>query len=113
MLFRSLNTITSISYILFHFLQTVCCGYDNDGIVRTPPTETAAEIADEKKYMPQWFGRDDGWTGATYSEAIEFCATNEGLVICPHDAFCPDGVDTAPLGETGGVCSAVDYSAIV
>lgn len=61
--------------------------------------ELAAYIATENKYDPNWYNRLKGWTGTTYSEAVEFCSKlHEGFELCPQEAICPLGEDSEPLG---------------
>lgn len=45
------------------------------------PPETVIGI----KYMPRWFNRSNGWSGTTYPEAVEFCASVESRVVCPFE----------------------------
>ena len=58
-------------------------------------------------YKPRWYDRDDGWTGTTWPEAIEFCSTVDnglndpdeiGMMVCPYEAYCPFGSSYHPLG---------------
>ena len=41
------------------------------------------------KYQPEWFYRDEGWTGTTYADAVFFCATQGSSILCPYEALCP------------------------
>ena len=48
---------------------------------------------------PTWFHRaEDNWTGTTWPEAIEYCALNQHLAVCPYKAICPQGENKAPIG---------------
>jgi len=50
------------------------------------------------RHDPAWFTRSDGWVGQTYSSAIEFCASQQSMVPCPLEAYCPLGKETMPYG---------------
>jgi len=52
------------------------------------------------KYSPIWYNRDQGWTGQTYLQALQFCGDSDdgNNELCPFDAICPLGQDTEPLG---------------
>jgi len=40
-----------------------------------------------QKYNPMWFDRDTGFTGRTYQESLDFCASVwAGYIPCPYDA---------------------------
>ena len=64
-----------------------------------------AEVEKEKvdtaivsNMKPTWFHRaEDDWTGTTWPEAIEYCALNQHLAVCPYRAICPQGVNKAPI----------------
>jgi len=42
-------------------------------------------------FKPQWYGRDDGYQGTTYYESQEFCNNVSGMLLCPIEAYCPNG----------------------
>lgn len=70
---------------------------------------SAEEIEAIRKSMnPQWFTRDSGWEGSTYSQARDFCrsAVTDGL-LCPRVAACPNGAENPPysigIPEMNGV----------
>ncbi|KAL7462817.1 hypothetical protein ACHAXS_003191 [Conticribra weissflogii] len=50
------------------------------------------------RYDPAWFTRSDGWVGQTYSSAIEFCSSQQSMVPCPLEAYCPLGKESMPYG---------------
>jgi len=66
------------------------------------PTEEEAQLYQSalEKYQPKEFDRKEGWEGKTYYDAIKFCAMlSEGYYgLCPHEAICPLGSDSQPLG---------------
>ena len=88
--------------------------HPNDGfpgyIIDRPPVLeedvlVTAEVEKEKvdtaivsNLKPTWFHRDeDDWEGTTWPEAIEYCAKNQHLAVCPYNAICPQGVNKAPI----------------
>ena len=58
------------------------------------------------EYKPRWYGRDNGWKGASWPEAIDFCSdqgvdlddSKTGMEVCPFEAVCPNGIFEEPLG---------------
>merc|ERR1712085_73124 len=54
-----------------------------------------------EKYTPKWYTRDDGWTGRSYTNAIEFCAAQDSFMPCPYEAYCPKGEGFSPTGYDG------------
>lgn len=67
--------------------------------------QTLEEQAVFEKYGPKFFDRGNGWKGATYSEALEFCYGLDGELegyygLCPYNALCPNGSSESPLGGT-------------
>jgi len=83
----------------------------NDGKVPNIPTfdvhnvEMNARLtAHYQKYEPQWFhrGGNNGYTGTTYQDAINYChtkksqITNQQMTLCPYDAICPMGPKISP-----------------
>jgi len=84
--------------------------HPNDGlpgyiIDRPPVLEEDVTVEKEKvdtaivsNLKPTWFHRDeDDWTGTTWPEAIEYCAANQHLAVCPYNAICPQIVNKAPI----------------
>ena len=51
-------------------------------------------------YRPEWFDRTQ-WKGTTYEDALLFCATQNGMIVCPFEAVCPRGVNDVPAGVDG------------
>jgi hypothetical protein len=52
------------------------------------PSGVVLEMAD--KYGPAWFGRNNGWVGGSYNDAVTFCASEHGR-LCPFEVYCPQG----------------------
>jgi len=53
------------------------------------------------EYKPVWFHRSTGWSGRTWNEAKNFCASvkhssGDQMVLCPYDAVCPLGPSEMP-----------------
>ncbi|KAK1747693.1 hypothetical protein QTG54_001656 [Skeletonema marinoi] len=53
------------------------------------------------EYKPVWFNRSTGWSGRTWNEAKNFCASvkyssGDQMVLCPYDAVCPLGPSEMP-----------------
>jgi len=74
-----------------------------DGYVSVPlPPEQQEQMvyqAVTETYLPQWYGRREGWEGQTYLAAVEFCSTkHDGYLPCPYEAICPFGPGSQPLG---------------
>ena len=40
-------------------------------------------------YDPVWFSRGEGWSGTTWQESNDFCATEKSMALCPSQAVCP------------------------
>ena len=59
----------------------------------SPQEQTVLDV-----FKAQWFGRDDGYAGTTYTEAELFCNNVAGMKLCPLAAYCPNG----PINELGG-----------
>eukprot|EP00571_Detonula_confervacea_P005178 CAMPEP_0172328788 /NCGR_PEP_ID=MMETSP1058-20130122/60533_1 /TAXON_ID=83371 /ORGANISM="Detonula confervacea, Strain CCMP 353" /LENGTH=2032 /DNA_ID=CAMNT_0013045917 /DNA_START=48 /DNA_END=6146 /DNA_ORIENTATION=- len=52
-----------------------------------------------EKYFPEWHSRENGWSGQTYLEAVQYCADSKlNYDLCPIEAICPLGIDSEPLG---------------
>eukprot|EP00571_Detonula_confervacea_P004637 CAMPEP_0172330482 /NCGR_PEP_ID=MMETSP1058-20130122/61426_1 /TAXON_ID=83371 /ORGANISM="Detonula confervacea, Strain CCMP 353" /LENGTH=382 /DNA_ID=CAMNT_0013047697 /DNA_START=81 /DNA_END=1227 /DNA_ORIENTATION=+ len=64
--------------------------------------ELLIESIDVKEQYPRWFARATGWSGSSYPESIDFCASQE-MTLCPYEAYCPD--DDHALYEDGMVVS--------
>ncbi|KAL3786143.1 hypothetical protein HJC23_010717 [Cyclotella cryptica] len=52
---------------------------------------TENEQAALESFKPQWFGREAGYLGTTYQDALEFCSNVAGMMLCPLMAYCPNG----------------------
>ena len=53
-----------------------------------------------------WYGRNTGWLGDSYPEAVEFCGEKTaGHRPCLYDTICPNGIDSEPTDgyRSGGV----------
>ncbi|KAL3784755.1 hypothetical protein HJC23_003507 [Cyclotella cryptica] len=48
-------------------------------------------------FQPVWFATSHGWSGTTYDDAIDFCASFNHMVLCPFSAYCPNGPGSPPL----------------
>ncbi|KAL7518382.1 hypothetical protein ACHAWX_003216 [Stephanocyclus meneghinianus] len=48
-------------------------------------------------FQPVWFATSHGWSGTTYDDAIDFCASYNHMVLCPFSAYCPNGPRSPPL----------------
>ena len=60
-------------------------------------TEMAYKQA-AQTFTPVQHTREQGWTGQTYLDAVEFCGNHDGLSLCPYAAICPMGPGEEPLG---------------
>ncbi|KAL7549978.1 hypothetical protein ACHAWF_013235, partial [Thalassiosira exigua] len=50
---------------------------------------------------PTWYNaQDDGWTGGSHSDAIDFCIS-KGQQLCPFAAYCPLGHSSVVLEGSG------------
>ncbi|KAL7552991.1 hypothetical protein ACHAWF_016232 [Thalassiosira exigua] len=83
----------------------VCC---------VPQTGTALvhsdmEIEVMNKYQPQWYDRENGWEGVTYADAVEYCSS-VNQILCPIEAYCPDGNGQLPFGVAAARQSTIDLS---
>jgi len=85
--------------------HVVCCNVEDGGSYH--PVTTQSNVEEEKEELidddnnvleSQWFSRNDGWLGTTYSESVNFCAANSGMAVCHTSAICPDGNDSIPPG---------------
>lgn len=63
-----------------------------------PDSSSWAEINAFNTFQPQWFSRNDGWSGTSYEQAIKFCDDAGGMSLCKYEAYCPTGPDQPPLG---------------
>ena len=52
----------------------------------------------EEKYEGQWFDRTNGWEGSAYMQATSFCASKGKMIVCPYEAYCPEGENSVPFG---------------
>jgi hypothetical protein len=86
-----------------------CCrARANDGtatVIANIPSIADAEAEQEfitqesmEKFKGQWFDRTTGWKGATYNQAISFCASKGKMIVCPYEAYCVDGINSVPFG---------------
>ena len=73
--------------------------------IKPEPQIEDAYDEDAERFHPVLYNRDDGWSGKTYLEAVQFCASlaigddPEGTYeICPYGAICPLGQAGEPLG---------------
>ena len=85
----------------------MCC--DADVVLETHGNVMEAKVVTDKEidkmlveFGPRWFHRGvDGWEGSTWPDAIEFCAKDKGLSVCPYKAICPYGANKLPFdGDT-------------
>jgi len=88
----------SVESITSHIM---CCREPPEGTelllqTTTPPgpvavasTEYEQDILDKKH--PIWFSRNHGYHGTTHEEAATFCKNMGDMVLCPADAYCPEG----------------------
>ena len=44
-------------------------------------TEYEQDVLDN--FKPQWYGREAGYQGTTYQDALDFCGNVAGMVLCP------------------------------
>ena len=58
-------------------------------------TTIADKYANAESYHPKWYHRSDGWSGTTYTEAVDFCASRQDddlhTQLCPYKVYCPTG----------------------
>ena len=47
-------------------------------------------------FKPQWYGRDKGWVGQTYDQAVEFCNAKDSYMLCAYEVICPMGRGECP-----------------
>ncbi|KAL7551080.1 hypothetical protein ACHAWF_014278 [Thalassiosira exigua] len=69
-----------------------------------PPSPQDPYMLAKEKYEPIWFDRSSGWTGRTYEQSLNFCATQENtlgetMMLCPYAAYCPEGAGNKPSGD--------------
>ncbi|KAL7550772.1 hypothetical protein ACHAWF_013996 [Thalassiosira exigua] len=69
--------------------RNIMCCLESD----VPPSYEAAF----EEFDPRTFGRNNGWAGNTYADAVDFCEDIEGYGLCPYRALCPNGPGSAPL----------------
>jgi len=70
--------------------------------VPKPIASPVNQIEVKKYYQPKWYGPGT-YTGTTYQEAMGFCSSRPGLfMICPYEAYCPDGYGAPPLDGVRG-----------
>lgn len=60
-------------------------------------TETEQAVLDI--YKAQWYGRDEGYQGGTYTESAKFCNHIAGMDMCPLQAYCPNGPVNEQVGK--------------
>jgi hypothetical protein len=63
------------------------------------------------KYLPLWLGRDDGWMGGSYDDAVNFCSNIDGRNLCPFEAYCPGGA-RKPVMTNGFDTNVEHYSPV-
>merc|ERR1719375_951384 len=54
-------------------VETVASKGGDEEETNLSESEAAREYAAAEAHGPKWYGRDDGWKGTTYAEALEFC----------------------------------------
>ena len=69
--------------------------------VPTADKEVAEFHNNKHEHNPESFDRVQ-WSGQTYSEALLFCAEQNGKIPCPYDAICPSGRGNPPVGGKRG-----------
>lgn len=61
------------------------------------PSHGADQNQVSKFFQTVWFG-PNLYSGTTYQEGMDFCASEAGgRIVCPYEAYCPDGPGTPPL----------------
>ncbi len=90
--------------------HVACCRMSSDEDVEpsigtttsiTASDQVEQEISNQmsvEKYSGQWFDRTSGWGGDTLFQAMSFCGSNGNMVVCPYDAYCPQGENSVPFG---------------
>ena len=74
-----------------------------EATVESPPTGDDGEILDleeaiQKELKPVWLSREQGWTGESHDDAIDFCESLGGKELCPYAAYCPHGPGQPVIG---------------
>lgn len=57
-------------------------------------------------FQPVWFSTAHGWSGGSWSDGALFCESYNDMVLCPWEAYCPNGVARLPLA--GSMVLALD-----
>jgi hypothetical protein len=71
-------------------LSNVNSGQDSD----LPDSVSDAVAEAGRKYEPTWLGREHGWMGGSYDDAVNFCSNIEAH-LCPFQVYCPLGAREA------------------
>ena len=86
-------------------------GYPDDHLDRPPSIEEddlsnfygANDIGEDNSidpvYIPVdpvWFTEKDGWTGTSYLEGVNYCASMGRRLVCTYEQYCPNGPGSAP-----------------
>ena len=86
-------------------------GYPNDYLDRPPSIEEddlssfygtndiGKDNSIDPVYIPVdpvWFTEVDGWTGTSYLEGVNYCASMGGRSVCTYEEYCPNGPGNAP-----------------
>jgi len=87
-------------------VETVASRGGDEEETNLSESEAAREYAAAEAHGPKWYGRDEGWKGTTYAEALEFCVGVGGRTketatsLCPYEVYCPTGPHHIPFGGT-------------
>jgi len=87
-------------------VETVALKGGDEEETNLSESDAAREYAAAEAHGPKWYGRDEGWKGTTYAEALEFCVGVGGRTketatsLCPYEVYCPTGPHHIPFGGT-------------
>lgn len=56
------------------------------------------EYSFAETYQPEWFDRNQGWSGQTWEAADTFCKSKMNARLCPYEVYCPTGPNHLPYG---------------
>lgn len=80
-----------VKYVLCCLDDDVVSGKEEHGTEGgVEPALTAQEQAVFDHMSPQWYGRNEGYTGSTHQEAEAFCKSIDGRELCLPEAYCPN-----------------------
>jgi len=70
------------------------------GDAAAPSPDVAAQQREKvviAAFQPVWFSTAHGWSGGSYEDGVLFCESYNEMVLCPWEAYCPNGAARPPL----------------